>query len=176
MKDIKNYEGIYAVTSCGKVWSYRSKKFLKPISDKDGYLKVNLYKDGKMRTFQVHRLVAEAYIPNPENLPEINHKDEVKYHDWVGNLEWCNHEYNLNYGTRNERASQSARGGVHKKGRKQVYCPELNETFWGGIEVERKYGIDQAEVSKCCHGKKKSAGKHPVTGEKLHWRFVDEVA
>ena len=66
MKDIKGYEGLYAITSCGKVWSYRRKKFLKLRADQDGYLLVNLYNKGKPKGCLVHRLVAEAYIPNPE--------------------------------------------------------------------------------------------------------------
>ena len=103
MKDIKNYEGLYAVTSCGKVWSYMSQKFLEPSADKNGYLKVNLSKNGKAKNFRVHRLVAEAYIPNPDNLPMINHKDENKTNNCLQNLEWCDAKYNINYGTRNDK-------------------------------------------------------------------------
>lgn len=103
MKDVKNYEGLYAVTSCGKVWSYYSKKFLKPGATNNGYLQVILYKDGKMKHYKIHRLVAEAYIPNPENLPEINHKDENKTNNCLQNLEWCDHKYNINYGTKIDR-------------------------------------------------------------------------
>ena len=75
MKDIKGYEGLYAVTSCGRVWSYRRNKFLAPATIKSGYNYVNLYKDGKKKFCRVHRLVAEAYIPNPDNLPQVNHKN-----------------------------------------------------------------------------------------------------
>ena len=103
MKDIKNYEGLYGITSCGKVWSYRNECFLKPLVDKDGYLFVHLYKDGKMKNCYVHRLVAMAYIPNPENLPQINHRDENKTNNCLQNLEWCDAKYNSNYGTINDR-------------------------------------------------------------------------
>ena len=106
MRDVKGYEGLYAITSCGKVWSYRRKKFLTQIPDKDGYMKVNLYKDDKMKTFLVHRLVAIAYIPNSDNLPEVNHKNEIKNRNYVNNLEWCNHGYNINYGERNRKAAE----------------------------------------------------------------------
>ena len=98
MKDIKGYEGIYGITSCGKVWSYRRKKFLKPGTDGNGYLKVKLCKDNENKNCYVHRLVAEAYIPNTENLPEINHKDENKANNCLQNLEWCDRKYNNNYG------------------------------------------------------------------------------
>ena len=107
MKDIPGYEGKYAATSCGKIWSYKSKKFLKPKSDKDGYYKVNLYYDGKQKTYFIHRLVALTYIPNPNNLPQVNHKSEIKTENFIDNLEWCTGEYNTNYGTRNERAGKT---------------------------------------------------------------------
>ena len=99
MKDVVGYEGLYAVTSCGKVYSYKSKKFLKPLSDKDGYLCIKLYKNGKYKNYKIHRLVAQAYIPNNENLPQVNHKDENKANNCVNNLEWCDAKYNSNYGT-----------------------------------------------------------------------------
>lgn len=171
MRDIKNYEGLYAVTSCGRVWSYRRKKFIDIRLDKDGYPRVTLCKNGEYKTFFIHRLVAQAYIPNPDNLPEVNHKDEIKNHSYLNNLEWCTHYYNVNYGTRNERAGATRKG---KKSRcKAVYSPELDETLPSTKAVEEKYGIDQGTVSKCCHGKRNYAGRHPVTGELLTWRFVE---
>ena len=88
MKDVVGYEGLYAVTSCGKVWSYKNKKFLKPKCDGRGYLFVSLCKYGKVKQCKVHRLVAEAYIPNPENLPQIDHIDNNKMHNYVNNLQW----------------------------------------------------------------------------------------
>ena len=108
MKDVVGYEGLYAVTSCGKVWSYKNKKFLNPYTDGcRGYLQVNLCKDGKVKTYKIHRLVAEAYIPNPDNLPQVNHKDENKTNNCLQNLEWCDAKYNNNYGTRIEKSSNS---------------------------------------------------------------------
>ena len=107
MRVVKNYEGLYAVTSCGKIWSYRRQKFLKPKCDKDGYFDVSLCKNGKQKTFKIHRLVAEAYIPNIDNLPQVNHKDECKTNNCLQNLEWCDAKYNNNYGTRNEKAANS---------------------------------------------------------------------
>ena len=103
MKDIKNYEGLYAVTSCGKVWSYKRKKFLTPYTVRGGYMQVKLLKDNEKKQYYVHRLVAEAYIPNPDNLPQVNHKDENKANNCLQNLEWCDAKYNTNYGTRNEK-------------------------------------------------------------------------
>lgn len=106
MIDIKDYEGIYAITSCGKVWSYKRNKFLKPYNT-GKYLVVELFKNGVGKQFKVHRLVAQAYLQNPNNLPYVNHKDEVKTHNWINNLEWCDAKYNANYGTIKQRISQT---------------------------------------------------------------------
>lgn len=94
MKDIKNYEGLYAVTSCGRVWSYKRQKFLTPEDNGHGYLRVNLYKDGKDKKYMIHRLVAEAYIPNPDNLPQVDHIDENKNHNYINNLQWITNRDN----------------------------------------------------------------------------------
>lgn len=94
MKDIKGYEGIYGITSCGRVWSYKRKKFLKPKDNGKGYLFVGLFKDGKEKNFHIHRLVAEAYIPNPDNLPQVDHIDGNKTHNYVNNLQWITNRDN----------------------------------------------------------------------------------
>ena len=96
MRDVIGFEGLYAVTSCGKVWSYKNKKFLKNLNHTDGYLVVNLYKNGKHYTKRVHRLVCEAYVENPNNYTEISHLDETRIHNWVNNLAWCSHSQNCN--------------------------------------------------------------------------------
>lgn len=107
MKDVKGYEGLYAITSCGKVWSYKSKRFIIPHPNKKGYLRIKLYKNNSYKTYSIHRLVAEAYIPNFENKSQVNHKDENKSNNCVGNLEWVTSKENANYGTRNERIANS---------------------------------------------------------------------
>ena len=107
MQDIKGYEGIYAVTEDGQVWSYRRKKFLKPYDTGRGYKKVDLYLKGKREKRYIHRLVAEAFIPNPENKPQVNHKDENKDNNSVGNLEWMTSKENNNYGTAKQRRKET---------------------------------------------------------------------
>ena len=94
MKDIKGYEGLYAVTSCGKVWSYKNEKFLTPKANHKGYLYVCLCKDGQRKWCRIHRIVAEAYIPNPDNLPQVEHIDNDKTHNYVNNLQWITHRDN----------------------------------------------------------------------------------
>lgn len=154
MKDIKGYEGLYAITSCGRVWSYKSNKFLKGTPDKDGYLKVTLVKEGQRVNFFIHRLVAQAYLPNPSNLPQINHRDECKQHNYINNLEWVTAKTNANYGSRNKRIG------------KPVYCVELNKTFDSQTTAANELGIDVRGISKCCTGTYKTSGGY-------HWRLAE---
>lgn len=112
-RPVVGYEGIYEVSNIGTVKSVErvnsvgkhvSAVLLKQSLTKDGYLRVQLSKGGVRKSFRVHRLVAQAFIPNPDNLPQVNHKDENKLKNEAINLEWCTAEYNTNYGTRNARA------------------------------------------------------------------------
>lgn len=102
---VPGYDGLYEVSNLGNVKSLRSGKILKQSNDSHGYKMVSLTKNGKSRCFGIHRLVAMTFIPNPENLPEVNHKDESHDNNSVENLEWCSRKYNLNYGTYRERMS-----------------------------------------------------------------------
>ena len=112
MVDIKNYEGLYAITEDGRVWSYRNKKFLKLQKGKTGYYKVVLSKNNTQKTYNIHRLVAIAYIDNPNDYPCINHKDENKLNNKVENLEWCTYQYNSNYGTSKDKIRQKRVGCI----------------------------------------------------------------
>lgn len=123
-KDIEGYEGLYQVSNTGRVRSLNYKrtgktKVLKQGTDKDDYKKVVLCKDGKNKVYLVHRLVALAFIPNPNNYPMINHKDENRINNAVWNLEWCTQQYNCNYGNRNKKISKAIMGRTfteeHKK-------------------------------------------------------------
>lgn len=149
MKDIEGYEGIYGITSCGRVWSYKRKKFLET-GNINGYLIVGLYKNGVRKQYYVHRLVAMAYIPNPENLPQINHKDENKTNNCLQNLEWCDSKYNANYGNRNEKVSNSKK------------IPILQYTLNGEFVKEWPSATDvgkevQETICKCLKGRTKTA-------------------
>ena len=158
MKDIKDYEGLYAITRDGNVWSYRNNKFLKPRLNKGDYHQVNLCKNGKGKNFLIHRLVAKAFIPNPNNLPEVNHKDEDKSNNCVENLEWMSKIDNINYGTGIERSA--------KKRSKPVYCIELNKIFDGARQAARELGLDNSSIIKCCKGKVK-------THRGYHWKYAE---
>lgn len=103
-KDIKGYEGLYQVSSWGNVKG--KKGILKPYITEKGYLKVGLFKDGKNHKKRVNRLVAEAFIPNPLNLPQVNHKDGNKKNNSVSNLEYCTNSENRNH-------AENMRNGVY---------------------------------------------------------------
>lgn len=106
-RDLKGYEGLYKVSNLGRVYSVYKQDFKQPYFDKDGYLMIGLRKEGKHKNLRLHRIIAEAFIPNPDNLPCVNHKDENKTNNTVENLEWCTPAYNNCYGTRIERAAQT---------------------------------------------------------------------
>ena len=103
-KNVIGYEGLYEVSNKGNVRNVRRNTLLKLSKNRYGYIQVYLYKNGIRTVFRVHRLVAEAFIPNPDNLPQINHKNEDKSNNCVENLEWCTAKYNNNYGHRTENA------------------------------------------------------------------------
>ena len=110
-KDIEGYEGLYQVSNIGNVKSLNYNKtkkenVLKP-AIRNGYLKVDLCKNKTRKTYSVHRLVAQAFIENPNNYPMINHKDESRTNNVFTNLEWCDNKYNSNYGSRNERLGKA---------------------------------------------------------------------
>ena len=102
MRDIPGFEGLYATTKGGGVYSYFNRRFLSPGSN-GRYLGVILSKDLEKKRYLVHRLVAICWIPNPNNLPQVNHKDEDKENNHDYNLEWCDAKYNINYGDRTEK-------------------------------------------------------------------------
>ena len=193
-KDIKGYEGLYKVSNLGRVKSVHfnhskkvTEKILKPIKDRDGYVDAFLYKNGKVKHFKMHRLVAEAFIPNPNNLPQINHIDENVNNNRVDNLEWCTVGYNINYGKRNEKVSNALKGrkrseeykknlskSISKSRGKKIICITTGEIFNTIKLAEIKYNIDHSSIIRYFKGKNKSAGKHPVTREPMVWRYIED--
>ena len=159
-KDVKGYEGLYQVSNIGRIWSVNRQKYLKPYEG-NGYLKIDLFaKNGKRKKEYIHRLVALAFIPNPENLPEVNHKDENKYNNCVNNLEWCTHQYNNKYGTKVER--------MIEKIEKPVYCIELDRIFESGKKAAEYLGMKSTNgIYGCCSNK---YGYKTAYG--YHWRWA----
>lgn len=105
-KDIEGYEGIYQVSNLGRVKRVTTGRILKGGKNKGGYLGVSLSKNSVISQQRIHRLVAETFIPNQENKPEVNHIDENKTNNKVSNLEWMTAKENSNHGTRNKRVSK----------------------------------------------------------------------
>lgn len=171
-KDIKGYEGLYQVSNFGRVKSvvkilphYKGgtritkERILSIYINNYGYYQVGLKVNACEKMFLVHRLVAEAFIPNPNNYPCVNHKSEVKTDNRVENLEWCDYQYNSNYGTRNQRISLIKRE-YHPKA-KAIKQFDLDENLireWKSInEVKRENNYDTSAISRCCKGKYKTA-------------------
>ena len=123
--------------------------------DTKGYLQV--WVDGKLR--MAHRLVALGFIPNPDNLPQVNHKDENKLNNNVDNLEWCTNIYNANYGTRTQRqvATAYARGSIYRPTkRKKILCVELEKVFESYKEAASFFNVDKSMISSVARGKSKT--------------------
>ena len=163
-RDIIGYEGIYQVSNKGNVFSIERMVqgrecggiTLKPKHRRDGYLHVGLYRNGKMKNKLIHRLVLEAFVENPNNLPEVNHKDEDKANNNVENLEWCTSKYNSNHGTLIERISKKVRAVNVETGE----VVEFNSTQ----EAERK-GYSSGGVSQACRGVHKSGSTGKLVGD-----------
>lgn len=167
-RPIPGYVGKYEVSNYGRVKSYKWQKERILLHGKNnmGYYYVTLCKDSKKKSCTIHRLVAEAFIPNPSNLAEVNHKDERKENNYVENLEWCNRDYNLAYGTRCQRISEKNSKPIlqlDKEGNVIKAWPSMSraaESF--GVLPKRSHIID------CLKGRRKMAHGYM-------WKYADEV-
>lgn len=148
MKKIKDFED-YGITSCGRVYSFKSNKFLKPRKDRNGYLRVILYNNGKRKDFLIHRLVAEAYIPNPEGLSDVDHINGNKEENYINNLQWMTHVDN----------TRKSRG-------KKIRCVELDMEFPSQCAAAQYCGCYHQNISRCLKGITKTAGG-------FHWEVVE---
>ena len=149
-KDIEGYEGKYQVSNLGNVKSLSylgtgKEKLLKPFKTEDGYLFIGLNKNNKRKFYKIHRLVAQAFIDNPNNYPIINHKDENKRNNNMNNLEWCTIKYNINYGTATKRRSE--------KLFKPIYCLELDKYYKSVTQASEELKIKQANISAVLNGR-----------------------
>ena len=173
-KDVKGYEGIYKVSNKGRVKALEkttivkcnnnlngskrvwSEKIHRCQLQKDGYVRTQLYKDNKRKTVKVHRLVAEAFIDNPGNLPFVNHKDEVKSNNCIENLEWCTCAYNVQY-------------SAYKK-HKKIKCVTTGKIFDSRKEAKEFYNIkDHRGLTS-----RKYCGSLP-DGTYLEWIEIDDT-
>ena len=166
-KPIEGFEGLYQISNFGKVKSLDRKvinnrtfqlikgKILKPCNNGNNYLYIGLCKNGKIKRIAIHKLVAQAFIPNPNNLPQVNHKDENKLNNCVENLEWCTPNYNANYGNRNKKMKKM----IIEKYAKKVVQYDINKNYiteYDSIEeTARKNNVTSQAISRCCNGKLK---------------------
>ena len=157
-KPVVGYEGLYEVSNFGRVKSIprngtvKYARILKPVTNRYGYSYVILCKNGKVKSFLVHRLVAEAFIQNNDNLPCVNHKDECKTNNNVENLEWCSEKYNCNFGTRNERVSKK----LSKSILQYTLDGEFVKEWKSAKQAEREGGFSSANITACCRGERKT--------------------
>ena len=147
----------YGVSSDGRVCSFRKKKVLTPKRNWDGYLRVQLWHRCQCRYVSIHRLVAETYIPNPMNLPFVNHKDGDKSNNSVENLEWCTQRENIQHAWETGLSkSHLNKGG--KRVRQLTKDGEEIAVFPSTMEVERRLGIGHGNVSRACRDQATAGG------------------
>ena len=165
-RDVKGYEGLYQVSSDGRVKSLERKdrfgrtvkeRILKPGINRYGYLMVFLYAGGKRKMLKVHRLVCKAFHENPENKPEVNHINENKTDNRACNLEWSTRKENINHGTRNERAAKGIAKALSKPVGQYTRDGELIKIWPSTIEVQRQAGFSYGNISQVAKGNRKTA-------------------
>ena len=166
---IKNYEN-YIINEDGTVYSLLRNKLLKPSLSKCGYHSVELFNKHGSKRFLIHRLVAKAFIQNPFNLPQVNHKDENKTNNCINNLEWCTAKQNMNHGTAPKRRIESRKWFYQSEKIKtisrkngKVVCKKVVQLTKNNIFVARfesikqaatQLGINASAISYCCRGKR----------------------
>lgn len=152
-KNVVGYENLYLVSNYGNIMSLNynctgQSKLLKPAL-RGNYLAVELFKDKVGVIFSVHRLVAEAFIPNPNNYPEVNHIDESKENNSMYNLEWCTRLYNINYGSRTKKS-------IIAQSKKVIRIDEHGVIYnYDSVNSTKEFGFIPQAVSECCRGKRK---------------------
>lgn len=174
-RDIEGYEGMYQISNAGRVKSfkYKSPRIMKPHYDKRGYGRLILRKDGRDVPNLVHRLVARAFISNPYDLPEVNHKDENPRNNLSTNLEWCDKKYNNNYGTKIARgvANRDSKA-IGEKNSLTVLQYSLDGELlkeWESANVcKKELGYDNSAIAKCCRGNTKTSYGYV-------WKYKEEV-
>ena len=162
LKDVIGYEGLYKVSDSGHIFNVNKEFWLKESMTDRGYLTVHLKKDKISTTHYVHRIVAQAFISNPNDLPQVNHKDEIKTNNNVSNLEWVTPRENLLYGSRLEIVITREMFETEQRD----MCDNILNVFPSISEASRQTGIDKGNICQCTKGKKNSAGGYK-------WTLVD---
>lgn len=162
-KNINGYEGLYLVSSYGRVKSINNDIILKPIVQSNGYCHVGLH-NGSPRQFRLHRIVAENFIPNPEKKQQVNHKNGIKTDNRVINLEWCTPKENINHAYLNGLNKPTMLGRFGEEHNTSNPCLQISPdgfllaVYGSQYEAMRETGVNQSSINKCCKGKIKKAG------------------
>lgn len=165
----------YKASEDGRIWSEYSRRFLKPSRQFDtGYVSVDLFEDGKRKRIAVHRLVAIAFLPNPNNYPVINHKNEIRDDNRASNLEWCTQKYNVNYGSciekrkRNHVYTPESLKRLQQAGTratmKQTVCVETGIVYESAKQASEQTGISHTNIVR--------AVKRGIRAGGFHWEYV----
>lgn len=163
-KDIDGYDGRYQISNFGRLKSFAQDRIRGKV--KDGYPIGKGYRgallrdhEGNAKFYPIHRLVASAFIDNPNNYPQVNHKDEVKTNNHVDNLEWCTNDYNAHYGTKNQRAAESNR--CCSTTSKPIYSVDKDgkiEEYASIGEAERQTGCSHCNIVRHLKGRRPTCG------------------
>ena len=157
-KDIEGYEGLYQVSNLGRVKRVKTDRVLKGYKNTCGYLIINLCENSIVSSKKIHRLVAQAFIPNPDNKSQVNHIDEDKTNNNIDNLEWVTAKENNNHGTRNERIGKA----ISKLKSIPIIATNIktgeSTEFYGARECARQLGLHQASITKVLKGRYKQTG------------------
>lgn len=183
-KDVDGFEGLYKVSNMGNVKTVEhdivysngsvhrmTEHMMKPKGDSYGYHIVCLTKNNRKHYLKVHRLVAKAFIDNPDDLPCVNHKNEIKNDNRVENLEWCTVRYNNIYGTRLQRISDATSKSKHWNSRRVCQVDKDTDEVikvWDCVrDVERELGYYHTNISACCLG-----SRNHKTAYGFKWRYM----
>jgi hypothetical protein len=164
-KNVNGYNGLYQVSNLGRVKSllkYGEEKILSSGLSSSGYYSVVLYKNKKRRTHNIHRLVIEAFISNPENKKAVNHKDGIKKNNHLSNLEWCTFSENTRHALNNNLNSWSGYPVF------QIKNGFIVKVFKSAYQAEKITGINNSNINACCKNKRKTAGKY-------EWQYATRV-
>jgi len=179
-KEINGYEGLYKISNHGNIFSLISNKILKKTRDKKGYERITLHKDKKIKTFKVHRLVAQAFILNPENKPQVNHIDGIKNNNFDYNLEWSTNQENIIHAYANNLIKNSTNKNISNLTRRKlskINAVKVNQisikdnkiinTFDSLKEAAEYMNCNPSCIGAVCRGKHK-------TSKGFKWEFIED--